>query len=88
MNQEVGTDVFVLFERLTLALETIADVVKKGGVDDKPAQEIAVDDSMGSCPECDSVEIEQKGRYPAAIYRCSKCSHLWVNSPEAFFKDD
>lgn len=88
MSQEVSPEVFVLFERLTVALETIAEIAKKGGADEKPQQEVAVDDSMGSCPECESTEVEQKGRYPAAIYHCTKCNHLWVNSAEAFFKDD
>ena len=74
-----------LLDRIATALETIAKIAEKGGADDQPTTDVAVHDSMGSCPECESSEVKQQGRYPAAIYQCDKCQHLWVNEPDAFF---
>lgn len=73
-------------DRIATALEGILALVEKGGAEEPPKTEVAVNDSMGSCPECESTEVKQQGRYPAAIYQCDKCQHMWVNEPDAFFK--
>jgi len=84
----VQKELFNSIERIAIALEGILSLVKSGGAEKEPPKEVSVNDSMGSCPDCDSHEVSQRGRYPAAIYQCSKCEYLWVNEPNAFFNND
>tara|TARA_R110002096_G_scaffold51401_3_gene134402 strand:+ start:927 stop:1157 length:231 start_codon:yes stop_codon:yes gene_type:complete len=73
------------FERIVIALERIADQGDQPEPEEQPMP-IAHDDSMGTCPQCESCEVKTVGTYPKSIYKCDGCDFMWVNQPDAFFQ--
>ena len=67
-----------LLLRIAEALERIADTMERGGAEEMPPP-IDVNDSMGSCPSCGSLNTKQFGDYPKAVYQCQDCEHAWAN---------
>lgn len=74
-------------DRIASALEDIARKADMMSDDGKPPDVVIQNDSLGSCPSCDSIEVDQRGSYPNSIYRCKKCSLIWVNDADSVFKD-
>lgn len=74
-------------ERIAVALERIAGCMEANSAPVAEPSPVMVNESMGSCPNCESFEeIEQRGKYPQAIYRCGKCETIWVNDANAVFE--
>lgn len=70
------------FKRIADTLDKVVEQTQSADVPIEPA----VDDSTGSCPNCDSVEVAQEGVYPNAVYKCGGCQQIWINSENDILK--
>lgn len=46
---------------------------------------IMEDDSIGTCPNCESTDIDQAGNIPNALFKCKTCNAIWMNKDAQFF---
>lgn len=46
---------------------------------------VSINDSIGTCPECNSSLVEQQGELPKALFRCLTCNVVWINSLHEYF---
>lgn len=72
-----------------MALEIIAEFSKKAleQMDPKSTPDkIVVNESTGTCPECESANVAMEGRYPRCLYKCGQCGLIWINDEQTFFR--
>lgn len=46
---------------------------------------VASSDSIGTCPNCDSISVQQSGALPNAIFKCGQCNFTWISSEDERF---
>lgn len=67
--------------RIANVLELVASANKENS-----SQPIIEDDSIGSCPNCNSIDVMQEGIFPKSIFRCRSCQLIWVNNADEYFR--
>jgi hypothetical protein len=72
-----------ILRRIAEALEKL---VEQAVPDSKLPTEVHVDDSQGTCPSCQCLEVLLEGDYPRTIYKCCNCGHVWVNDEDSWFQ--
>lgn len=63
-------------------LDTIIGILKKFEERTQPDEEqpILIDESMGSCPQCDCPKVDLSDDTGVVIYTCQACHTRWKNA--------
>lgn len=80
-------DVVEVLAIIGIQLERIADTLEHVAKanDSKDVTPIAEDDSIGACPQCESVDVKQDGELPKAIFKCNNCNLVWMGNANDYF---
>ena len=77
-------------DKILLILTEIRDILKKViDTEQDKGNPILVHESVGTCPECSSSQVDlgtTRGIEKYPVYHCRDCETVWVNSEDALVK--
>lgn len=67
--------------RIANAIEEAVSQTRPGDIE----TQVMVNESLGECPSCESIRVQQQGNYPKVIFKCLECQQVWVTDEKHWF---